>query len=178
MIEIFLTQGKVTVIDDADFDLVSDLKWCAAAKDGTYYAVSRERIAPRNYKTIYMHRALLKAKPGEICDHRDGNGLNNRRSNIRITTHSINALNIKKIQQNGTGYRGVIRHKGKFWARIVKDQKTYNLGHYARVEDAGLDYEEKARELYGNDAPTSKIEDKPRKRLDLKVIQPILRLST
>lgn len=82
-----LTQGKVALVDDADFDWLNQWKWCAICIRGIYYAV---RAATKNEASppgnVYMHRFIMGAGMGQATHHLNGDGLDNRRDNIRICT--------------------------------------------------------------------------------------------
>src|SRR6185369_4575086 len=100
MMEIALSRGKVAVIDDADYPLVAPYKWYARRTYGKrrtirWYASTN---VPRNEgsgkrRTIDMHRVILSPEPGREVDHEDGDGLNNRRSNISAVSHIANMRN-------------------------------------------------------------------------------------
>jgi hypothetical protein len=82
-----LTQGKVALVDDADFDRLDSYNWCAHKHCNTWYAVRNGRRNSRGIRPlVLMHRQLLRASSGVDIDHRDGNGLNNRRKNLRVAT--------------------------------------------------------------------------------------------
>lgn len=87
-------------------------------------------------KSIAMHNAIMNPPDGMECDHIDGDGLNNRRSNLRICTHSENLRN--QVIKNKFGATGVTLHSGKkfFMARIVVNGKTIHLGNHLTVEAA------------------------------------------
>src|SRR5208337_4201723 len=99
--EIPLTQGKVTIVDAADYEWLSQWHW-SSKKDstGNHYAV-RSKIS--------MHRAILGLGLGDPrkVDHLDGNGLHNWRSNLRLATNSQNQMNRRKAVNNTWGFIGV-----------------------------------------------------------------------
>ena len=176
MIRVPLTQDLVALIDEEDWCLISKYKWHAAQTNTTNLYYARTALKPNN-DLISMHRLLLNAKPSDICGHRDGNGLNNTRKNIRITTRSINSINIHNKCRNASGYRGVTKSDGRFMARIRKDKVVYYLGLFKSPIEASIAWERKALELYGEDAPTSKIEHRARSKYDLTDLRRTIGLS-
>lgn len=101
--------------------------------------------------------------PREI-DHIDGNGYNNKLSNLRLATHSENAQNMRKLttRKAGSQYKGVYYHKknGNWVARIVFKGERISLGSYSTEEMAARVYDDSARTLFGEFArvnfPTSR----------------------
>ena len=83
-----LTQGKFAIVDAEDYDRLSQYKWQAEKHKTTFYAKRKSK-----YKSIKMHREILKPSNGMICDHKNHNGLDNRRCNIRLCTHAQNQHN-------------------------------------------------------------------------------------
>jgi hypothetical protein len=81
VVEVKLTRGLVTIIDAEDFELVSQYKWCAQRSGNTDYAHRRH-----GKTTVKLHRVLLVAPDGMHVDHVNGNGLDNRRENLRLCT--------------------------------------------------------------------------------------------
>src|SRR6185437_1309741 len=97
--EIELTQGKNTMIDDADWPLVSKFKWNAKNESGRWYATTT-----RKRRVLRLHRVVMDAPKNMMVDHIDGNTLNNRLSNLRLCTNAEN-------QQNSSARRGTSKHK-------------------------------------------------------------------
>lgn len=142
-----LTRGKVAVIDFDDFEKVRPFSWQAAKNGHRWYA-----RAARGGKTIYMHRHLLGLSGKTRPDHKDGNGLNNRRRNLRVCSPAQNAQAFQKKRSGTTSqYRGVFwdRHNAHWGARIEKNYKKYFLGCFSKEMDAARAYDAKARELFG-----------------------------
>src|SRR5215467_5885190 len=94
-----LTRGFVTHVDDSDYALVAQYTWCALVTGKTQYAVSGEPM-------IYMHRVIMNPPDHLLVDHIDDDGLNNRRSNLRIVTHAQN-IQRAPMPLGESGYRGV-----------------------------------------------------------------------
>lgn len=139
-----LTRGLFTIIDPADLQIISSRSWQACIRrDGkTWYAVS---------DGVRMHRLLLGAKEDDIVDHRDGNGWNNRRTNLRTGTFSLNCVNRQTTP--GDYLRGVSRKGCLYQARIKVAGKMKSLGCFQTELEAHEAYLHKAREMYGDWVP-------------------------
>jgi hypothetical protein len=97
-----------------------------------------------------MHRVIIGAKPGEKVDHKNGDGLNNLMSNLRITTQAGNQRGFAKIRSSNTsGFRGVSLNKltQKFRAYLCHDGLLITVGFFPYREDAARARDAKAREL-------------------------------
>lgn len=153
MKKIKLTKGYETKVDDEDYPLLSKYKWKAyVAKSGQVYAFcsGAGQLGP-------MHRFLIKAKKGEVVDHKDRDGLNNRKNNLRIGTRVDNVHNSTK-SRGQSKYRGVYlqtnRPDSQRWlSQITYNKKTYYLGRFATQEKAKEAYDNKRKELAGEFAP-------------------------
>lgn len=134
-----LTQGKFAVVDAADAHLVEDWNWHAVKSGRTWYAWRGDGSHFREK----LHNAI--AGPG-LMDHRDGDGLNNRRSNLRPATLKQNAMNRRCFNKHGL--KGVCLTKSG-WRASIWCKKQTHLGFYQTKEMAALAYDAKARELFG-----------------------------
>jgi hypothetical protein len=145
-----LTQGKYALIDEADFDLVSQHKWQAKPHRRTVYAAAGLYENGR-HRVIRMHRLILQAGDGQSVDHINGDGLDNRRANLRFATPSQNQHNRRGSAKASSSYKGVFWHKGsrKWLAQITVNWKAIYLGLYADEMEAALAYDCAARELHG-----------------------------
>ena len=151
-IEINLTQGKVALIDEADFELVSGYTWHAKKNKNTFYAQTNVPREGGGQRRILMHRLLLGLiDPTIKTDHRDRNGLNNTRSNLRACTNAENMRNTGAQANNTSGYKGVSWHKqsGKWAAYIKANWKRKHLGLFTTPEAAHAAYCKAALELHG-----------------------------
>jgi hypothetical protein len=99
-----------------------------------------------------MHRIILNLTDKKKTDHINGNGLDNRRKNLRICTDSQNKCNRGKTTQNTTGFKGVTykRTLRKYVAQIQFENKLYYLGVFPSAIDAAKAYNDKAEELHGD----------------------------
>ena len=152
-----LTQGKYAIVDIEDYKWLMRWKWCAQKDRYTYYAVRNETRAKRNdeHKTIQMHRAILNISQGMQADHRNHNGLDNRRRNIRTCTHAQNQHNQRPQKNCESKYKGVRRHRAKWQAEIQNHNKYIYLGTYESEIEAAKVYDAKAIELFGEFAYTN-----------------------
>jgi len=92
-----LTQGKFAIVDDADFEWLSQWKWRARKDYNTWYAIRRV-VRGSCRTTTSIHRQIMEAKPGSQVDHRNRDGLDNRRCNLRFCTNAQNAMNQRKTR--------------------------------------------------------------------------------
>ena len=139
-----LTQGKVALVDLEDYESLSTIDWCAAKARKTFYAVGR--IEGRQ---IAMHRFILGSPIDLFVDHRSGDGLDNRRQNLRACTIQQNLLNAGPAFDNKLGFKGVASHKGKFQATIGFKGKQIYLGRTDTPEGAARLYDAAAARLFG-----------------------------
>lgn len=152
-----LTQGKVAIVDAADYALLSQWKWCARQDGKTWYATRNGHDPDGKRITVRMHRQILDAPLGAEVDHRNADGLDNRRANLRLATKAENGRNRSAPSNNTSGYKGVSwnkRHQ-EWYAHITADKKRKHLGHYDSQESAALAHDRAARELYGEFAKTN-----------------------
>ena len=156
--EIQLTQGKVAIVDDSDYEELSKYKWYANCIKGTYYAVHTiNKKSGCNIK-ILMHRFILNAKKGIIIDHINRDTLNNSRSNLRECNHKENRLNSKLNKNNKTGFRGVsIYGKTNKFTASIKLHKNTRIGIYENSIDAAKAYNEYALKYNGKFAKLNQI---------------------
>lgn len=156
-----LTQGKVAIIDAADADVVGARNW--NLKRGTYgrtdYAQSRGVPAlGDSARMVRLHQLLWRSWGlSGIPDHKNGNGLDCRRSNLRPSTANENARNTGKRRHNTAGYKGVSRHKasGRFTAQITVEGNVRHLGMFKTPEEAAAVYDLAAIKFFGEFARTN-----------------------
>ncbi len=145
MKEISLTQGYVAIVDNEDYEELMRHKWYAHrdSRTGTWYAQRNVPQGNGKQTTSPMHRVILGAGPGEEVDHRNGDGLDNRRSNVRLCTKAQNTANRRKRRDAcSSRFKGVARHKatGKWRARIMCGGKPKYLGLFADEIEAARVY--------------------------------------
>jgi len=153
MKEIQLTQGHVALVDDDMFDYLNQWKWYAlwAPTTKSFYAVRQEsRKSERASQKIRMSRIVANTPDGLICDHKDGNTLNNQLYNLRNVTVSQNAMNRAGADvDNKLGVRGVEEVYKGFRAYISVNCKLKKYPKRATLDEAIRDREKAEREYYG-----------------------------
>ncbi len=152
IIQLANDRGQV-MVDDDDYETLSSHSWCLYEGGG-----NRQRVyAQANVKVdgvwrrVFMHRFILGLGRGQRCDHRDNNGLNNQRSNLRLASRGQN-------QHNSGSRGGTSRFKGVCWskscskwlAQIMANKRRCYLGVFEDEEDAARAYDAKAKELHGD----------------------------
>lgn len=151
-----LTQGRVAIVDAADAHLVSGDNWQACIHPTNNYA-GRSQWAGDRYVKIKMHRVLMDAPDGLQVDHIDGDGLNNRRCNLRLVTNMQNCWNQRVAVNNTSGYRGVSFHTRRacWQANIRVNGKLKHLGRFETSKDASAAYDAAALKAFGEFARIS-----------------------
>ena len=137
-----LTQGLFALVDEADWALVAPFLWHAARRRTRVYAGT-------NSGALLMHRLLLGC---DEVDHIDGDGLDNRRSNLRACTDSQNNFNQRVRTYSASGFKGVTldRRYGRWIAQIQANKRHYTLGTHATAEEAARVYDAAALRLHGD----------------------------
>lgn len=144
-----LTQGKVALVDAEDYEELSKYNWVF---DGHAYA-RRQYRDDKKKRWVHesMHRRLAKTPEGMQTDHINGDGLDNRKSNLRVCTVSQNAMNQKRPKNNISGYKGVFYRTAakKHWCTCI----TYNGKRiwgkrHETPEDAYEEYKELAKKYH------------------------------
>lgn len=157
--EILLTQGKIAIVDDEDYDRLMQYKWCYSSTIG--YAVSRERIDGVKH-SLLMHRMVMNAPKELVTDHINMNKLDNRKVNLRLCTRSENNRNMSPTRLNNkSGYKGVYkpRDSEKWACNIRKDNVSRYLGVFESKHDAARMYNFWAIDMFGEFANLNIIEE-------------------
>lgn len=155
MKKIPLTQGLFAMVSDCDFEALNVHKWCAVKLNGRFYATRKV-----NGKQLLMHRSILGLKsPKILCDHRNGNGLDNTRENIRNANHSQNNHNKGKQSNNTSGFKGVsfVKVSNKWRADIKVNGQGNYLGCFETPEEAAKAYDNAAKRLHGDFAQLNNV---------------------
>lgn len=165
--EIVMAREIITIIDDEDYEWTKDYTWWSNVK--SLYPMTRKH---KKDKWQYLHRMVMEQVHGDIgksyIDHINGNPLDNRRSNLRLCTHTQNLQNMTKrdisthSKYKGVSYMNTSQKRVKRWlAYIDKDKKRKYLGYFYTQEEAALAYNEAAIENFGEFARLNEIKKEP-----------------
>jgi hypothetical protein len=150
-----LTKGFNTLIDEEDFERVGRLKWIVQPSLHVFYARRTERVGVNRRRLAILHRVLLDAPKGMDVDHRNGDGLDNRKANLRLATHSQNHQN-RRMRPKGRSRFKCVSLQGNTWrAYISVAGRLKDLGRFTSEEDAARAYDVAAREHFGEFACTN-----------------------
>lgn len=150
---ISLTQGKQAIVDDEDFERINKFNWHVHKHKNGWYAVRRGKRpnGSKNQPAIYMHREILGIIfSGGLIDHKDGDGLNNQKNNLRNADYAQNRANSQPTYNKSSRYKGLSKDKrnGTWMVKIQKGKPTY-LGIFKDEKEAAIAYNKKAIELFG-----------------------------
>lgn len=152
-----LNHNQVALVDDEDFEALSRYHWFVS--DG--YAIRSNYKDGDKYPCVGMHNQIMCPPVGKVVDHINGNGLDNRRANLRICTQAQNLCNKKLDKRNKTGYKGVYFQpegsKNPYRAMIGYGHKLHYIGLYPTAEDAARAYNAAAVELHGEFARLNEV---------------------
>jgi len=142
-----LTKGLFALVDEKDYEAANRFAWTADINPRTAYAYCK-----RGGEIFWLHRILMSAPENMQVDHRDGNGLDCRRDNMRVCSLKNNHRNIRKtIVKTSSKFKGVSwdKTREKWSAKIKFNGKTINLGRFEDEDEAGKAYDESAGRLFG-----------------------------
>lgn len=142
-----LTRGLESVIDSDDVQLVAGRRWYAEQKrDRITYARSASWVDGKA-KMVGLHNLIISG--AQCVDHRNGDGLDNRRANLRVATFADNARNARLRKDNTSGFKGVKRAGSRWYAQIRVNAKRLHLGSFATPEEAHAAYCRAATQHFG-----------------------------
>lgn len=144
-----LSNGGFTMVDKEDIGAANKYKWY---RNCNGYAIST-RTRPQS---TFLHGLIMQPPDGVVVDHKSGNKLDNRRSNLRLATHSQNLCNRGPQKNNTSGLKGVswVAPRGKWLAQICFRGVHKNLGRYPTKELAAAAYAKAAEQMHGTFAGT------------------------
>jgi hypothetical protein len=153
--EIPLKGGQTALVDDEDYEPLSQYRWQAHQSNSDVYAARTSEVGGKR-RTVWMHRLIMGAPPDKRVDHLNHNTLDNRRSNLRVVSGRENSYNRRKLKRSTSVYKGVYKRIGDSeWRAELRGgspPKHYYLGSFPSEEQAARAYDEKAREVYGEHA--------------------------
>jgi hypothetical protein len=146
-----LTQGYEAIIDVEDVPLVEGYNWRAMTTGRSMYAARSGPRAGKERPLIMMHRVIAGDPEGLLVDHKDGNGMNNRRLNLRSASNTQNQHNAKISKVNTSGSKGVHWRAdiGKWAARIRVNGNRKTLGFFSDIQSAAAAYEAASKQFHG-----------------------------
>lgn len=146
------TNGYEIIVSRKDYKVLKSFEWYVSKIGNQHYVTRFE-----NYRNIYMHRQIMEFPKGMVVDHRNGNGLDNTRRNLRICSIADNVRNCKTVRRNNkSGYRGVSVHKsGKWQSAIMVNRRSIKLGICDNPADAAKLYDKAAKKYFGRFAKTN-----------------------
>lgn len=141
------------IVDDDDYENVCRYRWHPKRGKNTFYANTHIRRSDGSYTKRFMHQIITGFA---VTDHKNGNGLDNQRHNLRDATHSGNQAN-RHVAQGSSPFKGVSWHKGKntWTARITVNRRLHHLGDFDSEVSAARAYDAAARMLFGSYAATN-----------------------
>lgn len=145
---------KKILVDPEDLAILSKHKWSLIRPKNIIYAVRRSKINEElPYRTlIFMHRFIMHPDSNSIIDHKNGNGLDNRKLNLRVCSYSENLANVgKSIKKSSSIFKGVsFCSRRKNWmAQIMHHGKSVFVGRYKTESEAAINWNKKAKEING-----------------------------
>lgn len=140
-----LTRGLHAIVDAEDYEWLSKYKWYAtpSPRPGAFYARCTKG------RTMLMHRMIMKPPKGMVVDHINGNGLDNRRCNLRLCTQAQNCRNSRKHSDGKSRFIGVHPHRGKWEVVVTHQRKDYYGGSFDDEVEAAKARDRLALELHG-----------------------------
>ena len=147
-----LPKGLFTIVDDEDFERASKFSW--HLNDKGYVVRDSKRGGSREFQ--YLSRFIMNAPKGVLVDHKQGNLLDNRKSELRFCNHQQNACNRGKQRNNTSGFKGVFWHKRtlKWQVCIRVNLKLIHIGCFDLIESAAAAYADAAKKYHGEFART------------------------
>lgn len=153
MKEIPLTKGFKAIVDDEDYEYLTQWKWRASPSGKLIYAIRTIKINGHN-KNVLMHRDVIKCPAGMFTDHINRNTLDNRKANLRVCSRLQNNVNTVH-KRNKSGYIGVYISGKKWRVKVTHNKKVIGFGTFDNPIDAARVYDDIVRKLHGEFAVTN-----------------------
>lgn len=146
-----LTRGLLAIIDAEDSEAIDGFNWRADPSRNTFYASRHGRDGAGNKIKVYMHQAVAEKHGLPVVDHKNRNGLDNRKSNLRPCSYSFNGAN-SPTKCGSSKFRGVSwSSKDRVWrSQITVNYRHRNIGSFNSERDAAMAYDEAAKEAFGD----------------------------
>lgn len=154
VVQIPLGRGHVALIDEADFPTIEPFRWHALVRRGVVYAGA----CPGKKDRLLMHRLIMGATKGTVVDHISHDGLDNRRSNLRVCSQSQNQANqlVQANTRKTSRFKGVSLNKGGRWSATIQVRgQRLRLGTFGSEDDAARAYDQAANDAFGEFACTN-----------------------
>lgn len=151
-----LSKGLIALVSPQDYAVLAAHRWASVKGGRTQYAQRIARDADGRRSALLMHRMIMAPPPGMVVDHINGDGLDNRRENLRLCTHAENIRN-QQIRRGSKSsrFKGVWWQRGKWAAMIEHDGDKICLGRFDCEEQAARQYDRAARIFFGSFARTN-----------------------
>ena len=157
IVRLKLNHGKSTVVDAEDAPILRRYAWRAVRRHSLWYAAG-VKYGPKGRRDVYLHRLIAHARRGQTIDHLDGDGLNNRRRNLRKCSTKENIRNAR-IKPHSSRFKGVYwsRHNREWRAQIGVNRRIITLGGFASETAAARAYNAAAVKHHGRFARLNEV---------------------
>ncbi len=142
-----LTKGKYAIVDAEDYEKLNQYNWYTKDNGYTFYAERKEKILGKK-RCVRMHRQIMNAPSDKVVDHKNRNGLDNRKENLRLVSQQENNWNSERGANKGSSkYKGVNYDKAhqKYRATLCHNGGKIHLGYFENESDAAKAYDAAAK---------------------------------